>query len=575
MTTLCSPPRGGLRWLLCLGVLAWAGGVSAAAVAPAVASTPASAQGRASEPVRAQAVAPPAEPDAAAAPVTVFNRVVVGLHAPLLGVHPRERARRAMAYVTQALDEGGPGEVTVKPSPVGHLILIDGVTTLTLSPDDVDPLNGDTLDALTERTAEALRLSIRETQEGRDTHHLLVSLAQVGAATLVALALHQGLAWLRRRVLQGAQSFVERMGAELGRGAAAHLIRRDRLQAGLKAVDLGLRWSLGLVMAYAWLSFVLLSFPYTRPWGEGLNQHLVGVILDLLKAVAGALPGLLVAALIWLLARLAVALLRTVFNRIEQGHLGVGWLEAGAVGHTRRLSTWLVWIFAVAMAYPYLPGSDTEAFKGMSVLIGLMLSLGASNFVGQVAGGLIITYTRTLRVGEYVRIGDHEGTVTAVGAFNTVIRTGLGEEITIPNSTIVGAATKNYSRAVKGVGYVVDTVVTIGYDTPWRQVEAMLIEAALRTQGVLSDPAPMVFQTALSDFYPEYRLVCQAIPAEPRPRALVLSQLHAHIQDVFNEHGVQIMSPHYVLDPAQEKLVPRERWYAPPARRPEGAAAPD
>jgi len=113
---------------------------------------------------------------------------------------------------------------------------------------------------------------------------------------------------------------------------------------------------------------------------------------------------------------------------------------------------------------------------------------------------------------------------------------------------------------------VVDTTVTIGYDTPWRQVHAMLIEAALRTPGVLADPAPRVFQTALSDFYPEYRLVCQAIPSEPRPRAVVLSVLHANIQDVFNEHGVQIMSPHYRGDPAQPKLVPKAQWFAAPAQ---------
>src|SRR5262252_1438918 len=114
-------------------------------------------------------------------------------------------------------------------------------------------------------------------------------------------------------------------------------------------------------------------------------------------------------------------------------------------------------------------------------------------------------YSRTLRVGEYVRIDQQEGTVTELKTFITRIRTGLGEEITLPNAIVLATTTKNYSRAVKGRGYIVDTVVTIGYDTPWRQVAAMLGEAARRTPGVLSDPAPRVFQTALSDFYIEYR----------------------------------------------------------------------
>jgi small-conductance mechanosensitive channel len=111
-------------------------------------------------------------------------------------------------------------------------------------------------------------------------------------------------------------------------------------------------------------------------------------------------------------------------------------------------------------------------------------------------------------------------------------------------------------------------VVTIGYDTPWRQVHAMLLEAARRTRGVLGTPAPTVFQTGLSEFYPEYRLVAQAVPSDPTPRAVVMSELHANIQDVFNEHGVQIMSPHYLGDPAEAKLVPPAKWYAPPARKP-------
>lgn len=195
-----------------------------------------------------------------------------------------------------------------------------------------------------------------------------------------------------------------------------------------------------------------------------------------------------------------------------------------------------------------------------------MISLGATSVVGQAAAGLILTYTRTLRAGEFVRVGDYEGTVTEVGIFTTTIRTGLGEVLTLPNSMITGTVTKNYSRIVEGPGYVVDTVVTIGYDTPWRQVEAMLLEAARRTDGVLAKPEPQVFQTALSDFYPEYRLVAQAIPSLPRPRALLLSLLHANIQDVFNEYGVQIMSPHYLGDPLQAKWVPREQWYADPAK---------
>jgi len=197
----------------------------------------------------------------------------------------------------------------------------------------------------------------------------------------------------------------------------------------------------------------------------------------------------------------------------------------------------------------------------------LMVSLGASGLVGQAASGMILTYGRVFRRGEFVRVGEHEGTVVELGLFATRVQTGLGEELSLPNSLIMAAVTKNYSRTVKGAGFILDTTVTIGYDTPWRQVSAMLVEAAARTPGVLADPPPRVFQTALSDYYPEYRLVCQAIPAGPRPRAEVLSALHSNIQDVFNEYGVQIMSPHYYLDPSEPKVVAKENWFAPPAKQ--------
>lgn len=143
----------------------------------------------------------------------------------------------------------------------------------------------------------------------------------------------------------------------------------------------------------------------------------------------------------------------------------------------------------------------------------------------------------------------------------------LGRKAALEMLLTGGSVTKNYSRSVPGKGFIVDTTVTIGYDTPWRQVEAMLIEAANRTPGILETPAPRVFQTALSDFYPEYRLVAQAVPSEPRPRAEVMTMLHANIQDVFNEYNVQIMSPHYLGDPAQAKVVKAEDWHLAPAEK--------
>jgi small-conductance mechanosensitive channel len=178
-------------------------------------------------------------------------------------------------------------------------------------------------------------------------------------------------------------------------------------------------------------------------------------------------------------------------------------------------------------------------------------------------------YNGSIRAGEYVRIGEVEGTVKEVTMFVTRIRTGLGEEITLPNAQVMSAGIKNYSRAYEGAGFVLDTTVTIGYATPWRQVHAMLVEAALRTEGVVKDnPAPVVRQTALSEFHIQYRLITYSLAKQARARAEVLNDLHANIQDVFNEYGVQIMSPGYEADPPEPKVVPKENWYAAPAKPP-------
>lgn len=511
------------------------------------------------EPGAPIAAAPPVAA-AVEAPVVVFNRTVTVFRSPYLGVAPERRAQRTEAILHDVLDRAVQGNVTVQVEPQGHVVLVDGELALVLVAADVDALRAQTLAHASAAARDALQLVLAETREGRDTQRLLWGLGRSALATAVALAIAIG-AWRARRWATNQLARRVAQSAAGVRVAGTELLHTERLIAFVRLGVRALWWALALVLAYEWLSYVLRQFPYTRPWGEGLTAYLLGVAGGLAREVVGALPDLVVAVVIFLIARAVIAVFRPFFSRLAAtGTKDSGWLDADTAGPTRRLFNIGVWVFAGVMAYPYLPGAQSEAFKGVSLLIGLMVTLGGSSLFGQAASGMVLMYSRTLRVGEYVRIGDHEGTVTEMGAFITRVRTGLGEELTFPNSLVLGSVSKNYSRAVRGRGYVVDTTVTIGYDTPWRQVEAMLTEAARRTPGVLADPAPRVFHTALTDFYPEYRLVCQAMPSDPRPRAEVLSALHANIQDVFNEQGVQIMSPHYLGDPEEPKLVPPESW---------------
>lgn len=503
----------------------------------------------------------PAQP---AAELKVANRSVVVLRNTLLGETPQARVRRAEVVIKEVLEGTEEMQVSLEPVQTSYLVLLGGQRAFIVSPKDLEP-GEDSVRRAAERAAENLRLVVSETREARSLRFLLVAGGLSAGATLLYVALIRFIFFIRRKLLGVLPRLMQRHSSRLKVGST-NLLDTLNIYPFLARLLGLLGWLIVLLLTYAWLSFVLRRFPYTRPWGESLNSYLVDLATYILDAVVGAIPGLVIALCIFLIARGVSAFSRSLVQRLAASG-SIGWLSQETLQPTTRLTSLAIWLFAFAMAYPYLPGADTEAFKGLSVLIGLMISLGASSVVGQAAAGLILTYTRTLRVGEFVRIGEHEGTVTELGMFTTSIRTGQGEMLTIPNTMITGAVTRNYSRAVQGAGYVLDTTVTIGYDTPWRQVEAMLLEAARRTPGIVQAPLPKVFQTALSDFYPEYRLVAHAVPVEPRSRAELLTALHANIQDVFNEYGVQIMSPHYVGDPEQAKWVPREQWFTSPAER--------
>ncbi len=500
--------------------------------------------------------------------LTVANRTILVFRSRLLGELPKVRAARAHSVINEVLASSDNLEVSLQASQQNYIVLLGGHRGFIVTPDDVDPLKYDSAESTARDAADKLRQVVSETQESRDLHFMLKAGGYSVAATLVFVLLIRAIYFLRRKALAVLPGLMQRHARALKVGST-QVVDAYQLYPAVSRVLHALRWMLMLLLAYEWLSFVLSRFPYTRPWGESLNAYLLDVIGYLFQGVVSAMPGLGVAVAIFFIARGISGFAQRLLKRMTTSGSSESWLNAETLEPTRRLMALAIWLFALAMAYPYLPGAGTDAFKGLSVLIGLMVSLGASSVVGQAASGLILTYTRTLRPGEYVRVGEHEGTVMEVGMFTTRIRTGLGEMLTIPNSMITGTVTKNYSRGANGQGYVLDTTVTIGYDTPWRQVEAMLTEAAGRTEGIASHPAPEVFQTALADYYPEYRLVVQAVPRHPRPRAALLSALHANIQDVFNEYGVQIMSPHYMADPQHDKLVPREHWYQTPAKPPE------
>lgn len=500
------------------------------------------------------------------AELSVNQRRLVTLHATLKGESPAERVEAAGQALAVALAASGPDRVErefLPGDPPAVRLKVNGVAVLHLVPEDLAGARpGALLESAAVDVERRLRLAVAELREARDPEAWAIGLGVSLLASVLAVSLLTGLAALRRRMLKHALKRLGGAEASTARPwwqvSGEHAIALLRGLAGLAS------WVVVLVVLDVWASVVLRQFALTRVWGERAGDWLVERLLDLGRAALGAVPGLLTAGLICLVALGVQRVARGVLERVERGEITLAGLDQDTAGPTQRLVSLVVWLFALAMAYPYLPGASTEAFKGVTVLAGLMVSLGASGVVGQVMAGLSLMYSRALRVGEYVRIGEVEGTVTSLGVFATQLHTGLGEEVSLPNAVVFSQPVRNYSRLVQDDGqYMLHAAVTIGYATPWRQVHAMLLEAARRTPGVLAQPVPYVVQTALSDFYVEYRLCAQGSRAAPRRRAEAMSQLHGHIQDVFNENGVQIMSPHYRADPAEPQVVPAGPWFAP------------
>ena len=280
------------------------------------------------------------------------------------------------------------------------------------------------------------------------------------------------------------------------------------------------------------------------------------------SAVLWALPGLFMVVVIVLATRFVSRLIQVFFQAVQDRRMTLRWVYPETAEPTRKLVTAALWLFALAIAYPHLPGSDSEAFKGVSVFAGLMVSLGSSGLVNQVMSGFTLIYSRALRKGDFVAIGDVEGTVSLLGTLSTKIRTAANEDVTIPNAVVVGQVVINYTRGAEE-GVFVPTEVTLGYDVAWRQAEALLLLAASRTPGVRKSPPPAVRQSELQDAYVRYTLLfCLENPAKRRP---VRAAVNANILDAFNEYGVQITSPNYEADPTDKKIVPREKWYPDPA----------
>ncbi|SBT03290.1 MscS Mechanosensitive ion channel [Candidatus Accumulibacter aalborgensis] len=488
-------------------------------------------------------------------------RPIVTWRTTLVGMTPEVRVRRALARINNLT----PGQMTqpVERTPFtvdsgrGISVHIGETSLFTILQGDLAVDEKISLDEAAERAALEMAAALQASVEQRRPRVLLTG----GGLSLLASALALGLFRLigRARML-----LIARLEHVIDNDDASSKLRWARhgwlLVHRVTQLLMGFLW---LTVAYLWLTFVLARFPLTEPLGDRLTDFLFGLLDTFGSGVIHALPALATAVVILFLTKTVTDVIGNFFKAAKEGRVQVPGLHPETVTATHRIVSILVWGLGIAVAYPFIPMSDSDAFKGLSVMFGFMLTLGSAGIVNQMMSGLVLVYSRALSVGDFVDIGETVGVVSEVGALSTKIINMRNEEVTIPNAVLVGNPIKNYSRLAGARGTLVSTKVTIGYDTPWRQVHALLIAASEQTPGLRAMPKAFVYQRSLADWYVEYELFAHM--DKPLERVPVLSALHANIQDQFNTYGVQIMSPHFVAQPSNNVVVPSENWHAAPA----------
>ncbi|MEH3209698.1 mechanosensitive ion channel [Klebsiella pneumoniae] len=497
--------------------------------------------------------------------VTIFHQPVVMLQATFGQTTPEERVLRTRSALRAFTKDDIRQPLRVVPviryGQPGRLLLMNGKPVLLLSQADLDEGDDLTLDQAAQRVLARMEAQRTSLQEQFNNRYLFISAGKALAGALLLALFYYGAfrAWRRVR-----RFFLLRILEK--RSAIPQHWRRylGNIEVRLYAVLVIL---LGMLACYLWLSWAFSLFPWTRVWSESLGDWSLGVIRHLSLSIVASLPGLMIVVLIFLLTWLIIRLVKVVLDQVAAGRIQIPGIHPETVSATRRLISVVIWLFALSAAYPFLPGANSLAFKGISVFFGLMLTLGSTGVMTHAMSGLVLIYSRALRKGDWIRLADNEGQVSEIGVLATKILTRENYIVTVPNAVVVSGKIINLSAESADGGVNLTTSVTIGYDTPWRQVHALLELAARRTPGIDQQIAPVVRKLGLLDWYTSYELQVRLLPTTKLPDGR--NALHSSIIDVFNEFGVQIMSPNFVMQPKAAVVVPQEAWYAAPAVAPQ------
>ncbi len=479
-------------------------------------------------------------------PVMLDNRSIFRVRQGIPGlVSAAERAKIISERLQVVANDPtiAPADLVIKDEGEVTVIQVNDLTLLTVRESDRAVYGNQTRQQLAQRAKASIETAIIQYRERRSFRRLLLGVFKTVVSTAILIAIFRAQAALFPRLFNQVCVRYEtgtlslRIGnlRLLGAGATRYLLVNL-----LKAI----RLLLILTCLYLYLPFVLQLFPATEALGDRLLQMIAYQANQLVQRFIAYLPNLVTIALVILVTYYALGLVKLVINELGRDD-SYPWFYPEWTAPTTRLVSFLVIAIAGILAGPYLPGFGSPVFRGLSIFLGVLFSLGSTSVIANAISGVILIYTRAFQLGDLVKMGEATGVVVETSLFVTRLRTPKNVVVTLPNSTVLNSHVLNFSATVRqNQGYLLlHTTVTLGYDIPWRKIHQVLVEAALATQGIVPEPKPFVLQTALNDFYVSYEL--NAYTDLSVKLFLVYSELHQNIQDYCNQNDIEILSPGY------------------------------
>jgi small-conductance mechanosensitive channel len=483
-----------------------------------------------------------AEEEAPSGQVEIDGRAILTVYEPVASLTVEARAQGiASRIIAIARDTNIPPEaVRLQPREAWTEIL--AANSVIMAVTDADARSaGLTRQELAENDARNISQAIRTYREEHSWRMIVRAIVKTAVLTLVLFVL----LWLVRRLRLFVRGRIEKQVAASTAADTKSAWQASVAYLGPMVLAAGtfFRWVVILALLEAYVTVTLGFYSSTRAISLSATNWVLSQLELLASSALYYVPNLLVLAVIILLTYYVLRLVKLIFTQIRKGDITIHGFYPDWAEPTDKLIRLMVLVLALVVVFPYLPGAKSPAFQGISIFVGVLLSLGSSSAVANAIAGIILTYMRSFLVGDWIQIGDTMGEVVERTLLVTRLLTPKAEIVTIPNSTVMNGAVKNYSTEARNAGVIFYTTVSIGFDAPWRTVHELLVNAALATDRVLRQPAPFVLQRSIDDFYVTYEL--NAYTDAPREVLNIYSDLHRNIQDKFNEAGVEICSPHF------------------------------